>query len=107
VTVLDWLESRRPPAPAVLLSGVRDALGDDVAADVERTTEVCLGAAARALRAILDARRFDRDGALDLLVVDALTTYAYEYATAAPGLDLDAAAEEGIRQFGEIAAANG
>lgn len=106
MTVQDWLDSRTPP-PAVLLTGVRDALGNDGACDVERTTEVCLQAAGRALRAIVDAGRFDRDGALDLLVIDALTTYAYEYASAAHAVDVGIAADDGIRQFGDIAAAHG
>jgi hypothetical protein len=107
VTVRDWLDSRTPPPPAVLDDGVRAALGDDVAADVQRTTEVCLRAAERALRAIVETRRFDRRGALDLLVVDALTTYAYEYASTRSASDVGSAAEEGMRHLGEIAAAYG
>jgi hypothetical protein len=107
MTVLDWLDSRTPPPPPVLRHGVQAALGNDLAADVERTTEVCLRAAERALRSIIDTRRFDRDGAFDLLVVDALTTYAYEYASVAPATDVGSAADEGIRLFGAIAAAHG
>ena len=107
MTVQDWLESRTPPPPAVLIEGVRAALGDDVAADARRTTSVCLRAAERTLRVIVETRRFDRRGALDLLVVDALTTYAYEYASATSASDVGRAAEEGMRQFGEIAAAHG
>jgi hypothetical protein len=108
VTVRDWVDSRTPPPPAVLLNGVSAALGSDVDADVERTAEVCLLAAERALRAIIQARRFGRDGALDLLVVDALTTYAYEYASAAaPAADVGIEAEHGIRRFGDIAADHG
>ena len=107
MTVQDWLDSRTPPPPAVLLNGVRAALGNDLSTDVDRTTEVCLGAAEQALRAIIDARRFEREGALDLLVVDALTTYAYEYASSTQVTDVGSAADEGIRQFGAIAAAHG
>lgn len=81
-------------------------LGDDAGVEEAQTTEVCLRAAAREIRAIIDARRFDRAGALDLLVVDALTTYAYEHASATR-LDLDRAANNGLRQFGEIAASHG
>jgi hypothetical protein len=107
VTVQDWLDSRAPQPPAALKQGVAAALGRDAHADVERTTVVCLRAAERALRAILDTERFGRDGAMDLLVVDALTTYAYEHASATQTSDLGVAATEGIRQFGEIAAAHG
>ena len=83
------------------------ALGDACEADETQTTRACLGAAERALRAILDALRFDRDGALDLLVVDALTTYAYEYASLSRSADLGSVANEGARQFGNITAAHG
>jgi hypothetical protein len=59
------------------------------------------------LHAILDAADFGRDGALDLLVVDALTTYAYEYASSSAATDLGVAALEGVRRFGDIAATHG
>lgn len=106
MTVQGWLDSRLPP-PAALKNGVRAALGEDAAADAERTSQVCLRAAERALRAMIEERRFGREGALDLLVIDALTTYAYEYASVASSSDVAIAAAEGIRQFGDIAATHG
>ena len=107
MTVQEWIAARTPPPPVALQEGVRTALGDDASAPVELTAEACLRAAVRELRAILDARRFDRPGALDLLVVDALTTYAYEYAGGAGGADLVRVAEEGLRRLGTLAASNG
>jgi uncharacterized membrane protein len=107
VTVREWLDARTPPPPAALREGVCAALGDACEADETQTTRVCLGAAERALRAILDSQRFDRDGALDLLVVDALTTYAFEYASLSRSSDLGSVANDGVRQFGNIAAAHG
>jgi uncharacterized membrane protein len=107
VTVREWLDARTPPPPAALREGVCAALGDACEADEIQTTRVCLDAAERALRAILDSQRFDRDGALDLLVVDALTTYAFEYASLSRSSDLGSVANEGVRQFGNIAAAHG
>jgi hypothetical protein len=56
---------------------------------------------------MIEERRFGREGALDLLVIDALTTYAYEYASVASSSDVAIAAAEGIRQFGDIAATHG
>jgi uncharacterized membrane protein len=106
VTVRDWLDSRTPPAPAALKAGVCAALGDACEADVTQTTQVCLGAAERSLRAIIESHRFDRTGALELLVVDALTTYAFEYASSRSS-DLGSVANEGVRQLGNIAAAHG
>jgi uncharacterized membrane protein len=107
VTVRDWLESRARSAPATLQAEVVSALGNDIEADVTRTMQVCLRAADRALRDILDARRFGREGALNLLVVDALTTYAYEYASSSAATDLGGAALTGVHRFGEIASTYG
>ncbi len=107
MTVREWLESHVPTPPAALQQGVFTALGNDLEADAKQTTEVCLQAAQRALRAILEAKRFHRDGAVDLLVVDALTTYAYEYAGVSPATDLRLAADDGVRQFGHIAVTHG
>lgn len=107
MTVQDWLDSRIPPPPAALRDGVRAALGNDLRADSRRTFDVCLHGAERMLSAIVIGQRFDRAGALDLLVADALTTYAYEYASSGTSLNLDAAANEGIRRFGELATAHG
>lgn len=107
MTVRDWLDARTPSPPAALTEGVCAALGDACDADVAQTTRVCLGAAERALRAILESQRFDRSGALDLLVVDALTTYAYEYASLTRSQELGRVANEGVRRFGHIAAAHG
>lgn len=107
MTVQDWLDTRTTQAPAALMMGVRAALGPEAASDVKRTTEVCLCAAERTLRAIVDAGRFQREGALDLLVADALTTFAYEYASAGSGSDLGKVASEGLRRFGDIVATHG
>ncbi len=106
MTVSDWIASRAADSPPALRRRILAELGDEANVDEARTMEICLGAAARALGAIIDARRFDRAGALDLLVVDALTTYAYEHASA-DHIDLDRAARSGLRQFGEIAASHG
>lgn len=107
MTVQDWMASRTPAPPGALRDAVRAALGPDAAAPVSRTTDICLRAAARELRSIVESRRFDRSGALDLLVVDALTTYAYEYASTAASSDLDRAATDGLRWFGELADSHG
>ena len=104
MTVREWLDSRAPSPPAALKDGVCAALGPGCDADVTQTTRVCLDAAEGALRAILDSRRFDRNGALDLLIVDALTTYAYEYASLSPSAELGNVANEGVRRFGDFAA---
>ena len=56
-------------------------LGDDVSSDAAATAESCLAAAERALSGLVEAGRFGRDSALDLLAIDALATYAFEHAS--------------------------
>lgn len=107
MTVDEWIAARSPAPPTALRQGVLAALGADASAECTRTTEVCLRAAARELHTIVDRRRFDRAGAMDLLIVDALTTYAYEYASTSHRTDLDRAATDGLRRFGEIAGSHG
>jgi hypothetical protein len=104
VTVREWIDARQPAAPVALREGVQTALGPDLEADATLTTDVCIRAAVRGLQTILADRAFDRDGALDLLVVDALATYAYEYASTVGGAShLDRAAVAGMRQLGALA----
>lgn len=82
MTVRDWLERRSPQAPAALLARVLDTLGADADSPADRLPEVCLGAARRVLDGLIAEQRFSRDSATDLLAVDALVTWAYEYAGA-------------------------
>jgi hypothetical protein len=81
VNVRDWVGQRTPTPPAALVRRMLDFLGDDAASDASRTAELCLGAAERALHDLVDAGRFGRDSAIDLLAIDALTTYAFEHAS--------------------------
>jgi hypothetical protein len=81
VTVREWIARRTPPPPSSLSTQILALLGDDAGANESETAEVCLGAAARALDGLLARNRFARDSALELLAVDALTTYAYEHAS--------------------------
>jgi len=79
-------------------------LGRDADADEAPTADLCLGAAARALDALLSENRFDRESALDLLAIDALTTYAYEYASQTRDSEkaLQALAERGSQLLGQL-----
>jgi hypothetical protein len=63
-----------------------------------------LTAASRALDSLLSAGRFARDSALELLVIDALTTYAYEHASLQPhsATALEALAQRGTRLLGQL-----
>ena len=86
-----------------------DFLGDDSGSDASRTAELCLAAAERALRSLVDAGRFGRDSALDLLAIDALTTYAFEHASLS-GIsepELLRFTEGGARLLGQLAVQRG
>lgn len=81
MTVRDWIVSRTPTTLPELTQRILEALGDDSSAPDSRAGELCLGAAARSLETLVSEGRFDRRHALDLLAIDALTTFAYEHAS--------------------------
>jgi len=93
-----------PPPPSSLTRQVFAVLGRDADADEARTADICLLAAARALDGLLSENRFDRESALDLLAIDALTTYAYEYASQTRDSEkaLQALAERGSQLLGQL-----
>ena len=102
MTIAEWATSRTPRPPEALLEGVLAALGPDAQRTASDTADVCLSAAVRELERLLAAGRFQRDGALDLLTVDALVTYAYEYATTDAGCDVDRLAADAIVRLGTL-----
>lgn len=81
MTVRDWIVSRTPDTVPALTRRVLDALGDDAGASESRVAELCLAAAARSLDTLVARSQFDRVHALDLLAIDALTTFAFEHAS--------------------------
>jgi hypothetical protein len=105
VTVKDWIATRKPGAPPQLLQETLRLLGADANEPEERTAQVCLGAAARALESLVHEKRFAREDAGELLAIDALTTYAFEYASsiATSRTDLQELANEGLNTFGRLA----
>lgn len=105
MTVSEWIGGRRPAAPSALVHEVASILGADGDRPGDETADVCLRAAARALEQLLAERRFERDSALRLLAIDALTTYAFEHASGTAGSvgEMEAIARRGAHLFGEIA----
>jgi hypothetical protein len=104
VTVRDWIARRTPGARPALVERVLAALAADADAPELRTAELCLAAAARSLDALLSESRFGRDSALDLLTIDALTTYAFEHASesGASEAQLEALAKRGAHLLGQL-----
>ena len=106
MSVRAWLLERAGGVPESLRERIVDALGDDAESPRQRAPEVCLAAATRLLRSLLENRRFARDSAIDLLAVDALMTYAYEFAALSPADAgaLAALTRSGMRTVGSLAA---
>ncbi|HJU65803.1 MAG TPA: hypothetical protein VJ596_09010 [Gemmatimonadaceae bacterium] len=77
----NWLETRTPAAPPLLLDRLRGALGSDLTRDADASFEICLSAAERLLTTILTEGSGSRSQAVDLLAADALVTYAFEAAS--------------------------
>ena len=105
MTVRQWIERRAAQPPPSLTQQVISLLGEDAEADESRTAAVCLNAAGRALESLIEERRFTRDHAAELLAIDALTTYAFEHASAhGDARDLASLSEHGARMFGQLMA---
>jgi hypothetical protein len=71
-----------------MLAGVIDALGDRTALGAHAAPMACLDAAVALLEALLREDTLGRERADELLVADALVTYAFE-AAATSASDLD------------------
>lgn len=99
MTVNAWLRERTPAPPDRLLARIQERLGGRREQDVSRATQVCLDAAEELLCELTARPAIGRDAALDLLAVDALTTYAFEAATA-DAASLDAVALSAMTRFG-------
>lgn len=98
---LDWLASRRPPAPPALQARIASALDDTALRpaggppDEWAIAERCLDAAVGLLDELLERPGAGREAALDLLTADALVTYAFEAAASNPER-LDALARDAM-----------
>ena len=105
MTVGDWIRSRTAQSPAALTHEILVALGADSEASESRTAELCLVAAKRSLAALVGDNRFAREHALELLAIDALTTFAFEHASESDGGDegLAMLANESAHVFGQLA----
>lgn len=101
MTVRQWIDGQAPP-PDALRARMMELLGRDGDNQVETTPQVCLAAASAHLASIVRERRHGRESALDLLAVDALVTYAFEHASATPGLDLERLSEDAIEKLGGL-----
>ncbi|MEK7401022.1 MAG: hypothetical protein AABZ80_01535 [Gemmatimonadota bacterium] len=109
MTVREWVTSRSTQVPDVLTARVIELLGADADQPASGSGAACLAAAQRSLEQLLASGRYERDSALDLLAVDALTTFAFEHAAeaSASAADIKRLAMDGARALSGIAAENG
>jgi hypothetical protein len=105
VTVRDWVKGRSTQVPDALTERVLAFLGPDADASASKAGDLCLSAAKRSLEQLLASGRFERDSALDLLAVDALTTFAFEHASESDGAssNIKDLAQNGARALSGIA----
>jgi len=83
VTVREWVQAHATQVPETLTQRMIALLGADADQAASQTGAVCLTAAQRSLEQLLSSGRYERDSALDLLAVDALTTFAFEHVSEA------------------------
>lgn len=83
MTVRDWLAHREPSPPRVLRERV-EALALAVPEQSGDPASTLIDAAQAALARLPRDGAAERATALDLLAVDALVTYAFEYAASTP-----------------------
>ena len=84
MTIREWLDARTASPPPRLRAQLDAALGERANRPVTALPEESLAAAEALLADLLSRPSAGRESALDLLVVDALVTYAFEAAAADP-----------------------
>lgn len=103
-TVRAWLDARDPAPPPALMARAREVLDGEGALQLPLAAEPFLGAAESLLARMLREGCDTRGSALDLLVADALVTWAFE--SAAEGADdLRALALDAMARIASMAAA--
>jgi hypothetical protein len=104
MTVREWLAQREPAPPAALLERLEAVLGEALDDGAGNATAVCLRAAERLVTELLRGECASRESALDLLVADALVTYAFEAAAETPAT-LAASASAAMERIAALDAA--
>ncbi|MEO8577553.1 MAG: hypothetical protein ABI556_12665 [Gemmatimonadales bacterium] len=94
----EWIRTRVPPPPEALSQRFSEILGDAVADSIASLPGSLIDSAANLLTHVGN----DRSAATDLLVADALITYAME-AAAEYSLDVEAIAERAAYTLATVA----
>ena len=102
MTIREWLAERTPAAPPRLRTRIENALADRASRLTTDTPAESIAAAEELLRDLFVRPTAGRESALDLLVIDALVTYAFEAAATEPEL-LAARAGDAMARFSALA----
>lgn len=78
MTLGEWLDSRVPPPPTALADALRVELGSELDLDLTAAPATLLRAGERVLKRVLLAEPQTPAVGPDLLLADALVTYAFE-----------------------------
>ncbi|GAC1690071.1 MAG: hypothetical protein NVS9B3_08680 [Gemmatimonadaceae bacterium] len=103
MTLDAWLAARTPVPPPALARRLGEILGAESTSDAGAAHLQLAAAAERVLIRLLKADCSSRASALDLLVADALMTYAFESAADHPA-SIDASASAAMRRIARLGA---
>lgn len=101
MTLGDWLDARIPQPPPPLAGALRLELQDELGAQLEEMPAVLLRAGERVLERVLNADPQTAAVAPDLLLADALVTYAFE-ATAESASNADSFARDAMTRLSAL-----
>ena len=101
MTIGEWLDARDPAPPAALADALRAELGPELDLPIASAPGALLKAGERVLERVLGAEPQTPAVAPDLLLADALVTYAFE-AVAESAADADRLAQEAMARLGAL-----
>jgi hypothetical protein len=104
VTVAEWVAERAGEVPAPLLAGVHEALGSAAGRPAHDAADALLDAAERRLVEFVPGGADVRGGALPLLTIDALITFALEAAADRPD-EMDSRARRAMLRLAALGSA--
>jgi hypothetical protein len=104
VTIADWLQERSALVPAALRDEVVEALGTAAGRPAAEAADALLDAAERRLADFLPRGAAARNGAVPLLTIDALITFALEAAADRPE-ELEERARQAMLRLSQLAGA--
>lgn len=102
MTLGEWLDARDPAPPAALADALRAELDAELDLPIANAPGALLKAGERVLERVLKAEPQTPAVAPDLLLADALVTYAFE-AVAESAADADRLAQEAMARLGGLA----